>query len=73
MMTDMHVRVDQEVCEESRTALRTFLGGLAGVESIAVDRADIGIRYDERTISDGRIFAMTRSAAEMLGYHLASA
>ena len=39
-MMSMHVKVDQVLCEESGTALRTFLGGLAGVGCIEVDRAD---------------------------------
>ena len=72
-MTSMHVKVDQVLCEESCSALRNFLGGLEGVKSIDVDRADIGIRYDERTIPDEQVFAMTRSTVEMLGYHLSSA
>ena len=72
-MMSMHIKVDQVLCEESCSALRKFLGGLEGVKSIEVDRADIGIRYDERTIPDKQVFAMMRSTVEMLGYHISSA
>ena len=72
-MMSMHVKVDQVLCEESCSALRKFLGGLAGVDSIEVGRAEIDIRYDERTIPDEQVYSMTRSAVEMLGYHLSSA
>ncbi len=72
-MMSMHVKVEPVLREESCTALRKFLGGLEGVESIEVDRADIGIRYDERKIPDEQVYAMTRSTVEMLGYHLCHA
>jgi copper chaperone CopZ len=72
-MKNMHVKVDQVLCEESRSDLREFLGGLEGVESIEVGRADIDIRYDERTIPDEQVFAMMRSTVEMLGCHLSYA
>lgn len=72
-MKDLHVKVAPALCEESCSALRSFLAGLEGVESIDVDRADIAIRYDERKLADEQVFAMTRSSIEMLGGHLSSA
>lgn len=73
MMKSMHLRVGQTVSKENVALLMAFLGGLDGVESVRVDRADIGIRFDERRIPDEQLLAMTKSSVEMLGYHLSYA
>ena len=72
-MQSLHVRTDPALCEESCSALRTFLGGLAGVVSVELDRADIAISYDERKLPPEQLLAMTRSSIEMLGGHISYA
>jgi len=71
MMQCLHVTVDRALCEESCSALECFLSSLEGVTFVELDRDDIAIRYDERKLPPEQLLAMTKSSAELLGYHVA--
>jgi hypothetical protein len=69
-MQRLQVHADRVLCAESCDALRAFLGGIAGVAAVALEGAHISIAYDERKVPAEQLLAMTRSSAELLGYHV---
>lgn len=69
-MKTMCVPVQKEFCAECALALRRFIGGLEGIESIDVVDDQISIRYDEAFIKDDRLFAAVCENVERLGYKI---
>ena len=62
--------VQKEFCEECSLALRRFVGGMEGVESIDVESGRIAVVYDERKITEKNLAKITKDSIEKLGYKL---
>ena len=69
-MNTMCIRVQKEFCEECSLALRRFIGGQEGVESIEASEGQISIVYDDKTVDGGQLFAAVCENVERLGYKL---
>jgi copper chaperone CopZ len=69
-MGRIYVKVQQQFCEECSLALRRFIGGMEGVESIAVKREMIEISYDSSKISGDTLRKISKDSIEKLGYRL---
>ncbi len=70
MTNTMCIRVQKEFCEECALALRRFIGGLEGVESIESSEGQISIVYDDKRVDSGQLFAAVCENVEKLGYKL---
>ncbi len=62
--------VSNNLCAECSMALRRFVGGMDGVESINVERGMIAVRFDESAIPEDRLRKITRDSIERLGYRV---
>lgn len=60
--------VDKSLCAECSLALRRFIGGMDGVESIDVEQGKIAVKYDETVISNDWLSKITRDSIDRLGY-----
>lgn len=69
-MKSISLGVDKSLCAECGLALRRFVGGMNGVESIDVERGKIIVRFDEMKIPEENITKITRDSVEKLGYKL---
>ncbi|HMK56793.1 MAG TPA: hypothetical protein VK448_09170 [Dissulfurispiraceae bacterium] len=70
MAKAMCIRVQKEFCEECSLALRRFIGGQEGIESIDASEGQITISYDEALIDAERLFAAVCENVERLGYKI---
>ncbi|HMK59937.1 MAG TPA: hypothetical protein VK452_02185 [Dissulfurispiraceae bacterium] len=70
MANIMCIRVQQEFCEECSLALRRFIGGQDGIESIEASNGQIVISYDAALIDPGQLFASVCENVERLGYKI---
>jgi copper chaperone CopZ len=62
--------VDKHFCEECSLALRRFIGGMDGVESIDAAQGKIAIKFNEAKIDEDKLSRITRDSIEKLGYKL---
>ncbi len=62
--------VDKNLCGECSLALRRFIGGMDGVESIDAENGKIAVKFDEAKINEDKLFKITRDSIERLGYRL---
>ena len=62
--------VDKHLCEECSLALRRFIGGIDGVESIDAEQGKIAIKFNETEIDEDKLSKITRDSIEKLGYKL---
>lgn len=62
--------VSNNLCAECSLALRRFVGGMDGVESIDVQHGKIAVTFDEATIDEEKISTITRDSIEKLGYRI---
>lgn len=62
--------VDKHMCESCALALRRFIGGLDGVESINALQGQIVVTYDESAIPEETVDRITRESIEKLGYRV---
>ena len=62
--------VSNNLCGECSLALRRFVGGMDGVESIDVEHGKIAVRFDENTVDEDRISKITKDSIEKLGYRI---
>jgi len=69
-MKTMCVPVQKEFCAECSLALRRFIGGLEGIESIDEVDGQISIQYDDAIIKSDKLFAAVCENVEKLGYKL---
>jgi copper chaperone CopZ len=69
-MGKVALAVRKQFCEECSLALRRFIGGMDGVESIEVGNGTIDITFDETRISEDRVRTLARDSVEKLGYTL---
>ena len=64
--------VEERVCDECSLALRRFLSGIEGVESVNVGERDIEVVFDPEKVSGGAIAEIARDSLEKLGHKLAA-
>lgn len=62
--------VDTSLCAECSLALRRFIGGMDGVESIDVEQGKIAVRFDEAEIDEEKLSKITKDSIERLGYRV---
>lgn len=60
--------VSNNLCAECSLALRRFVGGMDGVESIDVEHGKITVTFNEAEIDEGEITQITKDSIEKLGY-----
>jgi copper chaperone CopZ len=63
-------KVQNNRCESCSTALRRFVGGMDGVESIDVEQGKIAVKFDEKIVDEDRISTITKDSIEKLGYRI---
>ncbi len=63
-------RVDTNLCAECALALRRFIGGMDGVQTVDVEQGKIAVRFDENEIDEEKLSKITRDSIERLGYRL---
>jgi copper chaperone CopZ len=61
----------KQLCGDCALALRRFIGGMDGVESIDEEQGEIAVRYDETVVNKEKLLKITRDSIEKLGYRLA--
>ena len=69
-MNKITLRVPKEMCAECTLALRRFLGGIEGVESIDVEKGKIEISFDATKIAKDNLVRISKDSVERLGYKL---
>lgn len=62
--------IQNNLCGECSNALRRFVGGMDGVESIDVETGKITVRFDEAMIDEERLSKITKDSIETLGYRI---
>ncbi|HEX9021218.1 MAG TPA: heavy metal-associated domain-containing protein [Nitrospirota bacterium] len=63
-------KVDNNLCAECALALRRFIGGMDGVETIDVEQGKIAVKFDETEIKEEKLTEITKDSIERLGYRL---
>lgn len=69
-MSKVSLNVQKQFCEECSLALRRFIGGMEGVDSIAVQNGKIEIDYDSSKITEDTLKKLSKDSLEKLGYKL---
>jgi len=69
-MSKVSLNVERQFCEECSLALRRFIGGMNGVESIEVRNGKIEIGYDSSKIAEDILKKLSKESVEKLGYKL---
>ena len=69
-MEKIFLNVGKTFCEECSLALRRFVGGMEGVESIDVEEGKIAIAFDDSKITKEALLKITGDSIEKLGYKL---
>ncbi len=69
-MSKVSLNVQKQFCEECSLALRRFIGGMEGVESIEVQSGKIEIDYDSTKIAEEVLKQLSKDSIEKLGYKL---
>ena len=62
--------VDNRLCAECSLALRRFIGGMDGVESIDVEQGKIAVKFDETEIDEAKLSKIAKDSIERLGYRV---
>jgi copper chaperone CopZ len=70
IMSKVSLNVQKQFCEECSLALRRFIGGMEGVDSIAVQNGKIEIDYDSSKITEDTLKKLSKDSLEKLGYKL---
>jgi copper chaperone CopZ len=60
--------VDKRLCADCSMALRRFIGGMDGVESIDVEQGKVAVKFDEETIDEEKLSKIAQDSIERLGY-----
>ncbi len=69
-MNKISFEVEKTFCEECSLALRRFIGGMDGVESIDVEDGKIAVLFDGDKITEENLARLTREGIEKLGYKM---
>jgi hypothetical protein len=62
--------VDKNICDDCTLALRRYIGGMDGVESIDAMQGKIAVRFNETTIDEATVARITKDSIEKLGYRV---
>ncbi len=62
--------VEKTLCADCSLALRRFIGGMDGVESIDVESGRIAVKFDDTEIDEEKLKKITRDSIERLGYRV---
>jgi hypothetical protein len=62
--------VDKNLCAECSMALRRFIGGMSGVESIDALEGRIAVKFNEAEIDEETVAKITKDSIEKLGYRV---
>ncbi len=62
--------VSNNLCAECSLALRRFVGGMDGVESIDMTQGKIAVKFDENEIAEDKLKKIAKDSIERLGYRL---
>ncbi len=60
--------VEKSLCADCSLALRRFIGGMDGVESIDVEQGKVAVRFDEAALDEERLSRIAKDSIERLGY-----
>ncbi|MEK6743259.1 MAG: heavy-metal-associated domain-containing protein [Nitrospirota bacterium] len=63
-------RVQRQFCGDCSVALRRFLGGMDGVNAVAVENGGVAVDFDERKIPEEQVQKLARDSIEKLGYRV---
>ena len=63
-------KVDKNLCAECSLALRRFIGGMDGVESIDAEQGKIAVTFNESVIGEEKLSEITKDSIEKLGYRI---
>ncbi len=63
-------KVGENICADCSLAIRRFIGGMDGVESIDVQNGKVAIKFDETKMDEENLSKIARNSIERLGYHL---
>lgn len=64
------IMTQRHLCMDCTLALRRFIGGLEGVESIDVEDERIVVSFDENRIDQERLTEITKESIRKLGYDM---
>jgi copper chaperone CopZ len=62
--------VDKRLCGDCSMALRRFIGGLDGVDSVGVESGKIAVKFDENEIDEAKLTKIAKDSIERLGYRV---
>jgi copper chaperone CopZ len=62
--------VDKNLCAECSHALRRFIGGMDGVESIEAVQGKIAVKFNETAIDEETVARITKDSIEKHGYRI---
>jgi copper chaperone CopZ len=65
-----HFAVGKNLCGDCSLALRRFIGGMEGVDSIEVANGKIAVTFNEARIEEETLSKITRESIEKLGYKI---
>jgi len=69
-MARISLNVQRQLCGECSLALRRFIGGMEGVESISVENTGIAIDFDEKKMPEDDLRQIALDSMEKLGYRV---
>jgi hypothetical protein len=64
------IHVDKNICTGSSLALRRFIGGMDGIDSIESMQGKIAVRFDEAAIDEETVATIMRYGIEKPGYRV---
>lgn len=62
--------VNKNLCGDCSLALRRFIGGMAGVDSIEVESGRIAVTFNEAELEEETLSKVTKDSIEKLGYKI---
>jgi hypothetical protein len=62
--------VGSNFCAECSFALRRFIGGMDGVDSLNVENGKIAVKFNEAEIDEEKLATIAKDSIERLGYRL---
>lgn len=67
-MKKAYFSVDKNLCVDCSLALRRFIGGLDGVDSIDVEQGKIAVSFDENEMDPEKLSKIAKDSIRKLGY-----
>jgi copper chaperone CopZ len=69
-MSKTYFKMQQHACESCSMALRRFIGGMDGVNSVDVERGMVSVDFDEKKIAEESVRQIAQDSIEKLGYRV---